>query len=197
MCPWNLLSSSNNFTLYLSSYSVFLSSIAGVMICDYYWVRKGYLETKNLYSALKTGPYYYTVGIHFRAYVAYIAGILINVVGFAGAIGRDVPIGATYIYKYFSPSSSSFSSSSLLIHMEHKGLTEKTSLNFFAGFAVSSGTYYALCKVFPIPACADTWMEMGDEFVEGTLVCSDSTSCQEEGGSKAAEARGTSGYGVV
>lgn len=99
MCPWNLLSSSNNFTLYLSSYSVFLSSIAGVMICDYYWVRKGYLETKNLYSALKSGPYYYTAGIHFRAYVAYIAGILINVVGFAGAIGTKVPLGATYIYK--------------------------------------------------------------------------------------------------
>lgn len=105
MCPWNLLSSSNNFTLYLSSYSVFLSSIAGVMICDYYWVRKGYLETKNLYSALKTGPYYYTIGIHFRAYVAYIAGILINVVGFVGAIGTKVPLGATYIYKYLHPNS--------------------------------------------------------------------------------------------
>ena len=32
MCPWNLLKSSNNFTSYLSAYSVFLSSIAGVMV---------------------------------------------------------------------------------------------------------------------------------------------------------------------
>src|SRR5450432_3525825 len=40
MCPWNLLSSSNNFTTYLSAYSVFLSSIAGVIISDYYFVRK-------------------------------------------------------------------------------------------------------------------------------------------------------------
>jgi NCS1 family nucleobase:cation symporter-1 len=32
MCPWHLLSSSNNFTTYLSAYSVFLSSIAGVMV---------------------------------------------------------------------------------------------------------------------------------------------------------------------
>lgn len=30
--PWNLLKSSNNFTSYLSAYSVFLSSIAGVMV---------------------------------------------------------------------------------------------------------------------------------------------------------------------
>lgn len=35
MCPWHLLSSSNNFTTYLSAYSVFLSSIAGVMVCTF------------------------------------------------------------------------------------------------------------------------------------------------------------------
>jgi nucleobase:cation symporter-1, NCS1 family len=32
ICPWNFLSSSTNFTSYLSAYSVFLSSIAGVMV---------------------------------------------------------------------------------------------------------------------------------------------------------------------
>lgn len=101
MCPWHLLSTSNNFTTYLSAYSVFLSSIAGVIICDYYFVRKGYLETRNLYSAQRDGPYWYTLGIHWRGYVAYIAGILINVVGFAGAVGTPVPIGATYIVSFF------------------------------------------------------------------------------------------------
>jgi NCS1 family nucleobase:cation symporter-1 len=75
---------------------VFLSSIAGVMISDYYFVRKGYLQTRDLYSAQKTGPYYYTLGVHWRGYLAYICGILINVVGFAGAVGTEVPIGATY-----------------------------------------------------------------------------------------------------
>lgn len=70
MCPWHLLSSSNNFTTYLSAYSVFLSSIAGVMICDYFVVRKGYLQTRDLYSARKDGPYYYTWGLHWRGYAA-------------------------------------------------------------------------------------------------------------------------------
>ena len=70
MCPWHLLSSSNNFTTYLSAYSVFLSSIAGVMISDYYFVRKGYLQTRDLYSAQKDGPYYYTWGLHWRGYAA-------------------------------------------------------------------------------------------------------------------------------
>lgn len=135
MCPYTLLTSSNQFTTYLSAYSVFLSSIAGVMISDYYFVRKGYLEIKELYDARPTGPYFFTFGVHWRAYVAYIAGILINVVGFAGAIGRDVPAGATYIYN----------------------------LNFFCGFIVSSAVYWGLCKISPIPGCSDHWMEVGDE----------------------------------
>jgi NCS1 family nucleobase:cation symporter-1 len=132
MCPWNLLSSSNNFTTYLSAYSVFLSSIAGVIISDYYLVRKGYLEVKELYSARKRSPYFFVYGFSWHGYAAYISGILINIVGFAGAVGRNVPIGAVYIYN----------------------------INFFAGFIVSSGVYYLLTRLVPIPATSDTWNEV-------------------------------------
>lgn len=140
MCPWNLTSSANSFTTYLSAYSVFLSSIAGVIICDYYAVRKGYLQVQDLYSALKSGPYYYTWGISWHAYAAYISGILINVVGFAGAVGVDVPVAATYIYN----------------------------VNFFAGFIVSSGVYYGLCRIFPVPAVSDHWFEVDTDQLDET-----------------------------
>ncbi|KAH8811860.1 permease for cytosine/purines, uracil, thiamine, allantoin-domain-containing protein [Xylogone sp. PMI_703] len=138
MCPWNLLSTANKFTTYLSAYSVFLSSIAGVIISDYYFVRKGYLQVKDLYSARKVSPYYFTAGIHLRGYAAYIAGILINIVGFVGAVGKHVPIGATYVYN----------------------------LNFFCGFIVAAGVYWLLCKISPIDATSEVWMELGDEVVE-------------------------------
>ena len=55
--------------------------------------------------------------------------------GFVGAIGRKVPKGATYIYN----------------------------LNFFGGFIIASGSYYLLCRYFPIPATSNVWMEVGDE----------------------------------
>lgn len=129
MCPWHLLSSSNNFTTYLSAYSVFLSSIAGVMISDYYLVRKGFLQIHDLYSGKKTAPYYFTFGFHWRAYAAYLAGIAINVVGFAGAIGREVPVAAQHIYD----------------------------LNYFCGFGVAAGMYWGLCEISPISATSDTW----------------------------------------
>ena len=95
ICPWQFLTSASNFTTYLSAYSVFLSSIAGPMIIDYYFVRKGYLQIRDLYNGESDGPYFGTFGIQWRGYVAYICGILINVVGFAGAVGTNVPIGAT------------------------------------------------------------------------------------------------------
>ena len=145
MCPWNLLKDTNSFTTYLSAYSVFLSSIAGVMICDYYLVRRGYLQIKDLYSGRKTGPYYFTFGFHWRGYAAYIAGILINVVGFAGAVGRDVPAAAQRIYD----------------------------LNFFMGFLVASIVYWGLCRISPVPATSDVWCEVGDEITEVSVAYED------------------------
>jgi len=52
------------------SYSVFLSSIAGVIFCDYYAVRKGYFSVPYLYSADRDGPYWYLGGINPKAYVS-------------------------------------------------------------------------------------------------------------------------------
>ncbi|KIY51499.1 NCS1 nucleoside transporter family [Fistulina hepatica ATCC 64428] len=122
--PWNLLKDSSTFTSYLSAYSVFLSSIAGVMVTEYYLIRKGHYNMSDLYSprVVMDGiitPLDSTYGMH--AYAAYIAGILINVVGFAGDTGRSVPIAATRIYE----------------------------LSFFTGFGVSSIIYWALNWTFP------------------------------------------------
>ncbi|RAH40972.1 nucleobase cation symporter-1 family protein [Aspergillus brunneoviolaceus CBS 621.78] len=132
MCPWKLQSSSNQFTTYLSAYSVFLSSIAGPIVCDYYIVRKGYLQVKDLYNASRSSPYHYICGFSWHAYASYIAGILVNIVGFAGAVGRDVPVGAQYIYN----------------------------INYFSGFVVSAVMYYALTRFFPIPGTSETWHEV-------------------------------------
>lgn len=153
MCPWNLLSTANNFTTYLSAYSVFLSSIAGVIISDYYFVRRGYLQIKELYSARRSSPYYFWYGFHWRGYAAYIAGILPNIVGFVGAIGKVVPKGAQYIYN----------------------------LNFFAGFIVASGSYWILCKISPIPATSEVWMEVGDFVEDPRMAYSSDTEHEEHG----------------
>ncbi|KAL2795075.1 permease for cytosine/purines, uracil, thiamine, allantoin-domain-containing protein [Aspergillus keveii] len=132
MCPWHLVSDSNQFTTYLSAYSIFLSAIAGVMICDYYLVRKGYLIVRDLYSGDKHSAYHFYHGFSWQAYASYLSGILINIVGFAGAVGRDVPVGAQYIYN----------------------------VNYISGFIVSFVVYYTLTRFFPLVAISDTWNEV-------------------------------------
>jgi len=132
MCPWNLLKSSNSFTSYLSAYSVFLSSIAGVMISDYWLIRRGHYRIKDLYSTRRDGWYWYTYGINFRAYAAYISGIVINVVGFAGATGRTVPIAATRVYE----------------------------MSFFTGFGISAIIYITLNYFFPAPGASSKFEEI-------------------------------------
>ncbi|KAL3467981.1 permease for cytosine/purines, uracil, thiamine, allantoin-domain-containing protein [Aspergillus heterothallicus] len=135
MCPWHLVSSSNQFTTYLSAYSIFLSAIAGVMICDYYMVRKGYLIVKDLYSDDKQSVYHFFHGFSWQAYASYLSGILINIVGFAGAVGRDVPVGAQYIYN----------------------------VNYLSGFIVSFSVYLILTRFFPPIATSDTWNEVNTD----------------------------------
>ncbi|KAK2462997.1 hypothetical protein APHAL10511_004984 [Amanita phalloides] len=134
MLPWNLLKSSNEFTSYLSAYSVFLSSIVGVMITDYYVVRKGHYRIADLYDLKKDGWYWYTYGINFRAYAAYVAGILVNVVGFVGATGTKVPLAATRLYQ----------------------------LSFFTGVSVSAIIYYLLNVAFPVPGKSDKFEEIDE-----------------------------------
>jgi NCS1 family nucleobase:cation symporter-1 len=34
--------------------------------------------------------------------------------------------------------------------------------NFFVGFIVASAVYYALCRVWPVPATSRVWCEKGD-----------------------------------
>lgn len=150
---WNLLSSSNNFTTYLSAYSVFLSSIAGVIICDYYAVRKGYLDVTQLYRANKRSPYYHVFGFSWHAYASYIAGILINVVGFVGAVGGSVPMGAIYLYR----------------------------VNYLGGFLVAFAMYYVLTLLFPIPATSKTWSEVREEDQGGVSPPYDDYSTSAEG----------------
>ncbi|KIO18347.1 hypothetical protein M407DRAFT_84072, partial [Tulasnella calospora MUT 4182] len=103
--PWNLLKDFNSFFYYLASHSVFLSSIAVVMISEFWFVRRGHHRVpNNLYHTGRDERYWSTFGINWRAYATYISGILINVVGFAGAdelriwLSRTAPFGATRVY---------------------------------------------------------------------------------------------------
>lgn len=64
------------------------------MMSHWFFVVRGRVKVADLYHFERDGIYRYYYWFNFRAYAAYIAGIAINVVGFAGAVGQKVPLAA-------------------------------------------------------------------------------------------------------
>jgi NCS1 family nucleobase:cation symporter-1 len=101
--PWFLLGSASIFITFLGSYQIFLAAITGVLLCNYYIISRGHFNVPELYTADKTGPYYYTKGWNIRAYIAYIIPVAVNFAGFLGNMGVQMPIGITRFYYFAYP----------------------------------------------------------------------------------------------
>jgi nucleobase:cation symporter-1, NCS1 family len=81
MMPWKLLATANAYIFnWLIGYSALLGPIAGIMIADYYVLRRRKLEVAELYR--EGGKH---AGINPIAVVALVVGVLPNVIGFLHA----------------------------------------------------------------------------------------------------------------
>jgi NCS1 family nucleobase:cation symporter-1 len=83
--PWRLVADPSGYIFtWLIGYSALLGPIGGVLISDYYLIRRRELELCALYE--KRGPYWYTGGWNAVALVALALGILPSLPGFLGTI---------------------------------------------------------------------------------------------------------------
>ena len=119
--PWKLIADPSGYIFtWLVGYSSLLGPVGGIMIVDYYFIRKQNLVLNDLYR--KTGIYQFNNGFNVAAIIALIAGILPNVPGFLTTIKMMdtdiVPIWMSHIYNYA----------------------------WFVGFGVSGLIYYLLMK---------------------------------------------------
>jgi nucleobase:cation symporter-1, NCS1 family len=73
LMPWKLLSSYSTFIMgWLGGYAAFLGPVAGIMICDYFVIRRRVLQVEDLY--LRNGAYEYAKGFNWRALAALALG---------------------------------------------------------------------------------------------------------------------------
>lgn len=119
--PWKLIADPNGYIFtWLIAYSSLLGPIGGIMIADYYFIRKKQLQVDDLYTY--EGIYYYKNGFNIKAIAAIILGIIPNVPGFLIQINllpKDfVWLWVSDIYNYA----------------------------WFAGFIISGLVYYILMK---------------------------------------------------
>jgi NCS1 family nucleobase:cation symporter-1 len=73
LMPWKLLASYKSLIFgWLGGYAAFLGPVAGIMICDYFVIRRRQLLVEDLY--LRKGAYEYTGGVNWRALIALALG---------------------------------------------------------------------------------------------------------------------------
>jgi len=120
--PWQLVNRAATFVSVLSSFSVFLSPIMGVMVVDFYLLRKGRIQLSHLYRTRDTA-YWYTKGVNWRAIPAWICGWAPTIGGLVVTVGG--------------------------ISNPPRSLVKLYYMAFLVGFFVSGTVFYLLNLVFP------------------------------------------------
>src|SRR5207253_2447640 len=77
--PWNLYNSPLVIVYFLSGLGALLGPLYGVIMVDYWLVRKGQVNVPELYSEDPKGAYYYSAGMNLRAVAAFVPAALIAI----------------------------------------------------------------------------------------------------------------------
>lgn len=129
--PWKLIADPTGYIFtWLVGYSSLLGPVGGIMIVDYYFIRKQKLSVNELYR--HKGQYSYNGGFNNKAVIALLLGILPNVPGFLLTIkvisAEAFPQWVSHLYNYA----------------------------WFVGFFVSSILYLLMMKKIPVTEDAST-----------------------------------------
>ncbi len=101
--PWKLIADPSGYIFtWLIAYSSLLGPIGGIMIVDYFFIRKKQLVVDDLYR--HDGIYQYNSGFNSVAIVAFVIGVLPSVPGFLTAIhvlqNDSFPEWLIHLYNY-------------------------------------------------------------------------------------------------
>src|SRR5499425_1280667 len=107
MQPWKLMSSFGSYIFgWLVGYSGFLGPIAGVLICDYFVIRRRVLSLPDLFRT--NGAYSYGDGVNWRAVVILAIAVAPVVPGFlhaattaGGKVANPTLLDSLYTYAWF------------------------------------------------------------------------------------------------
>lgn len=101
--PWKLVADPSGYIFtWLVGYSALLGPVGGIMIADYYFIRKKHLQVDDLYN--HHGIYRFQNGYNIKGIIALLAGIVPNIPGFLVTI-KVIPSNAfpqwiSHLYNY-------------------------------------------------------------------------------------------------
>src|SRR5437660_10666188 len=125
--PWRLLANPHIYIfVWLGCYGGLLGSVAGVLIADYWLIRRTELRLADLYKT--NGIYSYSAGWNFRGLISILVGGLLAVGGAYTAPGTAGPFPASGVIWVFKP---------------------LYDYSWVVGFIVAFVLYWVLMVVFP------------------------------------------------
>jgi len=132
--PWKLIADPGGYIFtWLVGYSSLLGPVGGILIADYYWIRRQQLSVADLY--LPDGRYAFTNGFNRFALLSLVLGIVPNIPGFLVNIGvvpaAAFPAWVVQIYSYA----------------------------WFVGFFVSGGSYCLMMRPYRLALPVNTYKE--------------------------------------
>ena len=98
--PWQLINRAPTFIIVLSSFSVFLAPIMGIMSADYYILRHQTIRLTDLYNSHQ-GSYWYWHGFNFRVIVPWLIGWAPTVVGLISSVNTTIEVPKEMKQLYF------------------------------------------------------------------------------------------------
>lgn len=133
--PWKLMSGSDTYIFkWLVGYSGLLGPLAGIMVADYWVLRKTRLKVGELYQ--EQGRYTYAAGYNPWAFLALIVGVVVNLPGFLVQLKVDNDHTVEQVLSEYSGFAHSFFKFSTAIY----------DFAWMAGFGISFMLYLALMK---------------------------------------------------
>ncbi|CAK7207552.1 hypothetical protein SEUCBS139899_010362 [Sporothrix eucalyptigena] len=146
--PWKLLTSGAGFITFLGSYNIFIAPICGIIITDYYLIKKGNIHVPSLFQPAVGALYYYTRGWNIKALVCWVCAATFGIPGLIGSYHHTwVGSAATKIYEmgwiitFFAASALYYGvNMALPAQVMPKGYSSTTvSEKSFESFAVTDG----------------------------------------------------------
>lgn len=126
--PWQLINRAATFVTVLSSFSVFLAPLMGVMIADYFFVRHQKIKLTHLYRS-ENSDYWFSKGFNWRVIPCWIAGWAPTIGGLIVSAGGMTNAPRALLRLYYTA--------------------------FFTGMAISFTSFYAVNLVFPITGAGE------------------------------------------
>jgi NCS1 family nucleobase:cation symporter-1 len=127
ICPWEIEAKATTFLAFLGAYTLFLGATTGVIMMDYFWIRRGYgINISHLF--MPHGIYWYRWGVNWRAFVAWFVALGPLFPGMLNSMG--VPI-------------------------HNKGILNMYSWNYVLVVVFSGLIYLACTTISPIPVRTD------------------------------------------